>query len=101
MRELSDKFIPIIEEKIQARIADISNKVRVKVVGVKDPSETFSIRDLLQQIPWVSGVEEASMDEFQVSFPDNPIYLANSLIRKGFKIISYSRDAIRVRKPQN
>ena len=25
---------------------------------------------------------------------DNPIYLANSLIRKGFKIISYSRDAI-------
>lgn len=97
LHELANKFIPIIEEKIKSRMDEISNKIRVKVEGVKEPSETFALREILQKITWVTSVEDAGLDEFQVSFPDNPIYLANGLGQKGFKIVSYSRDRITVR----
>lgn len=98
LHELADKFIPVIEEKIKARMDDISNKIRVKVEGVKEPSETFAFREILQKITWVTGVEDAGLDEFQVSYPENPLYLANGLNQKGFKIVSYSRELIKIKK---
>ncbi|MGE3549110.1 MAG: hypothetical protein AB7I29_04325, partial [Geobacter sp.] len=60
--------------------------------------ETFAIRDTLQRITWVAGVEDLGLGQFRVSYPENPLYLANSLTQRGFRIVSYSKDAIRVRR---
>lgn len=98
LKNLSETFIPIIIEKIQYRLNDIANKVVVEFEGVKDPAETFALRDQIQSITWVTKVEERGIGNFWVSYPENPIYLANGLSQKGFKINSYTKEIIRVRQ---
>lgn len=98
LKNLSDKFLPLIMEKIYARMKEIGANVTVKVEGVKDPSESLVLREALQRITWVSNVENISLDEFRVSYPENPVYLANSLTQNGFRIVKYSKGSIRVRK---
>jgi hypothetical protein len=98
LKNLSDKFLPLIMEKIYARMKEIGANVTVKVEGVIDPSESLVLREALQRITWVSNVENIALDEFRVSYPENPVYLANSLTQNGFRIVKYSKDSIRVRK---
>jgi hypothetical protein len=100
LKNLSEKFVPAIIEKIYSRLKEISGKVTVKIAGISDPADTFAMRDQLQKVTWVTGVEEKGLGEFVVSFSENPIYLANGLSQKGFKIISYSHDQISVKHPQ-
>lgn len=99
LKNLSEIFVPLIAEKIYSRLNEISGKVTVKIAGIKDPAETFAMRDLLQKVTWVSKVEEKGLGEFAVGFSENPIYLANGLSQKGFKITSYSRETISVKRP--
>jgi len=98
LKNLSEVFVPIIVEKIHSRLTDIASKVIVIVEGVKDPAETFALREQLQKVTWVTNVEEKGIGEFLVSFPENPIYLANGISQKGFKIVSYTRDIIRIKR---
>jgi hypothetical protein len=100
LKNLAERFAPLILYKIHARLQELADRVTVTVEGVKEPAEVFAMRDLLQKIAWVTNVEDTGvMGEFHVTFPENPIYLASGLSRKGFKIISYERERIRVRKP--
>lgn len=98
LKNLSETFIPMILDKIHARLNEIASKVLVEVEGVKDPAETFSIRDQLQKVTWVTNVEEKGVGEFLVSYPENPIYLANGISQKGFKIVKYTREHIRIKR---
>ncbi|MEI6207462.1 MAG: hypothetical protein WCP20_11815 [Desulfuromonadales bacterium] len=100
LKNLSEVFLPVIVDKIHSRLDEISGKVLVKIIGVKDPAETFALRDQLQKISWVTKVEEKGLDELWVSFSENPIYLANGLSQKGFRITAYSREAITVQRRQ-
>lgn len=100
LKNLSEKFLPMIVDRIHARLSDISGKVFVKITDVKDPAETFDLRDQLQKVTWVKTVEEKGLGEFWVSFSENPIYLANGLSQKGFRIVSYTRDLITVKRPR-
>jgi len=98
LKNLAEVFVPIIMEKIHSRLNEIASKVLVTVEGVKDPAETFALKDELQKVTWVANVEEKGIGEFLITFPENPIYLANGISQKGFKIISYSREAIRIKR---
>ncbi|OGU26584.1 MAG: hypothetical protein A2X85_07420 [Geobacteraceae bacterium GWF2_54_21] len=98
LKNLSEKFVPIIIDKIHSRLNDIASKVTIEVEEVKDPAETFDLRDQIQKVTWVTKVEEKGIGEFLVSYPENPIYLANGLSQKGFKIVSYTRDLIKIRR---
>ncbi|MDU0459184.1 MAG: hypothetical protein RW306_10695 [Geobacteraceae bacterium] len=98
LKNLSEKFVPNIIEKIHSRLNDIASKVTIEVEGVKDPAETFELRDQIQKVTWVTKVEEKGIGEFMVSYPENPIYLANGLSQKGFRIISYTRELIKIRR---
>ncbi len=98
LKNLSEKFVPIIIDKIHSRLNDIASKVTIEVEGVKDPAETFDLRDQIQKVTWVSKVEEKGIGEFLVSYPENPIYLANGLSQKGFRIVSYTRELIKIRR---
>lgn len=98
LKNLSEKFVPIIIDKIHSRLNDIASKVTIEVEGVKDPAETFDLRDQIQKVTWVTKVEEKGIGEFLVSYPENPIYLANGLSQKGFRIVSYTRELIKIRR---
>lgn len=98
LKNLSEKFVPLILEKIQARLNELGGTTVVQVEGVRTPAETFALREQIQKVTWVSKVEERGLGEFAVSYPENPLYLANGLSQKGFKIISYTSEIIRIRE---
>lgn len=98
LKNLSERFVPLILEKIQTRLNEIAGTTIVQVEGVGTPAETFALREQIQKVTWVSKVEERGLGEFVVSYPENPLYLANGLSQKGFKIISYSNEIIRIRQ---
>ena len=100
MKTLSEKFVPVIMGKIEQRIKDLANKISVKVEGIKTPEQTFAAKEMIQKVTWVSDVQETGIGEFRVTFAENPLYLANGLAQKGYKITSYRRDMIKVRNQQ-
>ena len=98
LKNLAEKTVPVLMDKINLRMKELAHKVIITVAGVNTPEETFAARDQLQQITWVSDIEDEGIGRFRVTFPENPLYLANGLTQKGFRIISFARDAIKVRR---
>lgn len=91
MTNLAEKVAPVILDKVAKYIQGNIKQISVKVAGVKDMDDNVEIKDMLQNIVWVSSVEEKSMGEFVVAYPENSLYLANSLKQKGvFAIVDYS-----------
>lgn len=98
MKELSQKIMPVILEKVSRYIKGVAKKVQVKVTGVSDMSTNFEVKESLQNIAWVTNVEEKGLGEFIVSYPENSVYLANSISQKdNFKIINFSPYSILVK----
>lgn len=96
LKNLGERAIPLIMARVDQRIKELANKINVTFEGIKSPEETFAARDILQRIAWVGTVEETGLGQFRVSYPENPLYLANGLSQRGFKVVRYTRDAIRV-----
>lgn len=94
---LANKAANTIISKLSKYIEGISRQVEVKVVNIKDIGANFDIKDVIQNISWVSSVEEKGIGTFIVKYQENPIYLANSLSQKGFKILEYSDGFITVK----
>jgi hypothetical protein len=91
MQKLSDKMIPQLLEKFAKHIKGVSRKITVKVDGLDGIGATFDVKGVLNGTTWVSGVEAVGLNEFLVSYPENSIYLANSLSRHpGLKVADYS-----------
>ncbi|PKN71647.1 MAG: hypothetical protein CVU54_01065 [Deltaproteobacteria bacterium HGW-Deltaproteobacteria-12] len=91
MKELSQNLAPVILDKIATYIKGNTKKVAVRINGVTDVDTVLEMKGLLQSIVWVSEVEEKQMGDFIVSYPENTLYLANSIKQKvGFKIINFS-----------
>ncbi len=92
MKELVENVTPVIMDKLSQYIKGNTKKISIKVNGVNDLDKTLEIKDMLQSIVWVSGVEEKQMGNFIVDYPENTLYLANSIKQKGlFKIINFSQ----------
>ncbi len=90
LKTLSEEFVPIVFEKITKYVNSLSKKILVKVEGVSDIDKHFEIKELLQNIAWVTEVEDRGLGEFMISYPENPVYLANSLNQKGFTVVNFS-----------
>jgi hypothetical protein len=91
MKELADNLTPVILDKVSQYIKVNSKKVSIKVNGVNDVDTVLAIKQMLQSIVWVSEVEEKQMGDFIVSYPENTLYLANSINQKGnFKVVNFS-----------
>jgi len=91
MKELAQTLAPAILDKVAAYIKGNTKKVTVKVNGVNDLDAVMEIKGMLQNIVWVSEVEEKQMGDFIVSYPENTLYLANSIKQKGnFKVVNFS-----------
>ena len=91
MKELANNITPAILDKVSQYIKGNTKKVNVKVNGVSDVDTVIAIRQILQSIVWVSEVEEKQMGDFIVSYPENTLYLANSINQKGnLKVVNFS-----------
>lgn len=91
MKELTENLAPSILDKVAAYIKGNTKKVAVKINGVNDVDTVLEVKGLLQSIVWVSAVEEKQMGDFIVSYPENTLYLANSIKQKGnFKVVNFS-----------
>jgi hypothetical protein len=91
MKELAQNLAPVILDKVGQYIKSNTKKVAIKINGVSDVETVMEIKGILQSIVWVSEVEEKQMGDFIVSYPENTLYLANSIKQKGnFKIVNFS-----------
>ena len=91
MKELASALTPSILDKVGQYIKLNSKKVSIKVNGVNDVNTVLAIKQMLQSIIWVSEVEEKQMGNFVVSYPENTLYLANSINQKGdYKVTDFS-----------
>jgi len=98
MKDLAQKMTPVILEKLGQYIKGIAKKINVKVDGVTDISANFEVKDALQHLAWVTNVEEKGLGEFVVSYPENTIYLANSIAQRGmFHLVNFSPYSILVK----
>ncbi|TAN44615.1 MAG: hypothetical protein EPN22_05930 [Nitrospirae bacterium] len=98
MKDLSEKLTPVVVDKLSQYIKGIAKKVVVKISDISDLGTNFEVKDTLQNIAWVTGVEEKGLGEFTVSYPENTVYLANSIGQKGnLQIINFSTNSIAAR----
>jgi hypothetical protein len=91
LKDLAEKLTPTILEKVASYIQGNVKKVNITVKGVPDLDTNMEIKSILQKIVWVTGVDEKQMGEFVVSYPENSVYLANSIKQKGnFTVTNFS-----------
>ncbi len=91
MKEMAQSLAPAILDKIATYIKGNTKKVAVRVNGITDVDTVLEVKGLLQSIVWVSEVAEKQMGDFIVSYPENTLYLANSIKQKGnFKVVNFS-----------
>lgn len=91
MQELAENLTPALLDKIGQYIQGNTRRVALRVEGVRDLETVLEVKALLQSIVWVSAVEEKEMGSFVVSYPENTLYLANSIQQKGnFKLVNFS-----------
>ncbi|PKN18825.1 MAG: hypothetical protein CVU71_08485 [Deltaproteobacteria bacterium HGW-Deltaproteobacteria-6] len=91
MKELAQNLAPDILDKVSQYIKNNTKKVAVQIKGVDDIDKVLEVKQILQSIVWVSEVQEKQMGDFMVSYPENTLYLANSIKQKGnFKITNFS-----------
>jgi hypothetical protein len=91
LEEMAERLTPAILDKVAKYIQGNARKVALKVNGVPDLDTNMDIRETLQSIVWVSDVEVKRLGEFVVSYPENPVYLANSIRQKGrFTVVNFS-----------
>jgi hypothetical protein len=102
LQDLSESLTPTILDKVGKYVKGVARKVTVRVSGVTELSDNFAVKEILQNISWVSEVEEKGLGEFWVSYSENPIYLANSLVRNGlFKLVAFSTSTISLAYQKN
>ncbi|NJD90438.1 MAG: hypothetical protein FIA91_02815 [Geobacter sp.] len=90
LKGVAEKLTPAILEKVSKHIKGIARKISVKVEGIADVSANFALKETLQNTSWVTNVEEKGLGDFIVSYPENPVYLANSVEQKGFKVTKFT-----------
>lgn len=83
LKELVKNLTPMILDKMGKYIQTNMKKVRIKISGITDLAGNMEVKTLLQNIIWISGVEETGMGEFTVGYPENSVYLANSIQQRG------------------
>jgi hypothetical protein len=91
LKDLAEKLTPTVLEKVSSYIQGNVKKVNITVKGYTDLDTNMEIKSILQKIIWVTGVDEKQMGEFVVSYPENSVYLANSIKQKGnFTVTNFS-----------
>jgi len=91
LKNLAEKVGPAILDRAARYIQGNTKKVRIKINGVSDLDTNTDVKNTLQNTVWVTDVQEQGMGEFTVGYPENTLYLANSMRQKGnFNVVNFS-----------
>jgi len=91
LKNLADKVSPAILDKAAQYIQGNTKRVRIKVNGVTDLDTNLDVKNLLSNTVWVTDIQDQGMGEFTVGYPENTLYLANSMKQKGnFSVVNFS-----------
>jgi hypothetical protein len=82
LQDLAQDYTPTILKKIAKHVSTLAEKVAVRVEGIKTVADNLAVKEVLQQTSWVTAVEERGLGDFTVTYPENTVYLANSLAQK-------------------
>ncbi|MBF0559961.1 MAG: hypothetical protein HQL08_14415 [Nitrospirae bacterium] len=97
LKDLSNKVTPTILAEVGQYIKGVAKKIAVKVDGISDIASSFEVKEILQNIAWVTNVEEEGLGQFVVSYQENTVYLANSIAQKNnMKITNFSPRSVQV-----
>jgi len=98
LKDLAEKLTPVILDRVARYVQGNVKKVRIKVADVTDLDTNMDIKGILQNLVWVTEVEEKGIGEFIVSYPENTLYLANSIRQKGrFNVVNFTPYSITLR----
>lgn len=90
IQALSEKVTPIMLEILSKHVQGVSKKINLSVKGIPDLNANFQVKEIIQNTAWVTSVEEKSLGEFTVGYPENIVYLVNSLVQKNLKLNNFT-----------
>lgn len=94
IKELSEKITPVFLDALARNIKGSSKKITLSVKGISDISTNFQVKEILQNTAWVTSVEEKGLGEFLVGYPENVVYLINSLVQKNFRLANFTNYSV-------
>ncbi len=101
LSDLSKKATPEIISVLNKYLEGSTKRVRVNFENIKSLGETLGIKENLQNLAWVKSVQEIKMGEYIVEYPENTLYLANSIAQNpNYKIKDFSEFTVVVRIAQ-
>ncbi len=91
MEDLLEQLTPKVLDTAHKFILGNTKRVRIKVNGVADLDTNIEVKGFLKNTVWVTDVQEQQMGEFTVGYPENSLYLANSLKQKAnFDLVNFT-----------
>jgi hypothetical protein len=98
MKQLADKITPGIIGVLGKYMQGSTKKIKVFFENMGSLGETLSIKENLQNLAWVKSVQEVKMGEYLVEYPENTVYLANSILQNpGYKLKDFSQYSINIK----
>lgn len=94
IQALQEKVTPMVLDALSKHIQSSSKKISFTVKDVSDINMNFQIKEMLQNTAWVTSVEEKKLGEFLVGYPENVVYLVNSLAQKGFRLVNFTNYSV-------
>lgn len=94
IQALGEKITPVIMDALAKHIQGSAKKISFTVKDVNDIDANFRIKETLQNTAWVTSVEEKKLGEFLVGYPENVVYLVNSLVQKGFRLNNFTNYSV-------
>lgn len=91
MEDLLETLTPKVLDTAHKFMLGNAKRVRIKVNGVTDLDTNIEVKGFLKNTVWVTDVQEQQLGEFTVGYPENSLYLANSLKQKGnFDLVNFT-----------
>ncbi len=94
IQALEEKVTPMVLNALAKHIKGSSKKISVSVRGVSDININFQIKETLQNTAWVISVDEKTLGEFLVGYPENIVYLINSLVQRNFRLTNFTNYSV-------
>lgn len=96
MKQLSEKVVIKLISTLGKYMDGATKKVTVKFSGGGTSlGETLGLKEMLQNLAWVKSVEEIRTGEFLVEYPENTIYLINSITQNPkFKLKEFTQYSV-------
>lgn len=98
MKQLAEKVAPKLLATLSKYMDGATKKITVTFTGGSTSlGETLSIKEMLQNLAWVKSVQEIRTGEFLVEYPENTIYLINSILQNPkYKLKEFTQYSVNI-----